>query len=183
MSTKYRFIEDRFPHFITLTLVEWIDLFSRERYKEIIIKNLEYCIKEKGLIIHSYVIMSNHLHLIVNVSRETEISTLIQNFKRYTAKALYDTLKLNSLESRRNWMLWIMESQGKKSSSNINYKVWIHENHPVILDSNFILEQKVNYIHENPVRAGICYTKEDYRYSSARQYAGEAGLLDIVCIE
>ncbi len=82
MSTKYRFIEGRFPHFITLTLVEWIDLFSRERYKEIIIKNLEYCIKEKALIIHSYVIMSNHLHLIVNTANETDISSLIKNFKK-----------------------------------------------------------------------------------------------------
>ena len=183
MSTKYRFIKDRFPHFITLTLVEWIDLFSRERYKEIIIKNLDYCIKEKGLIIHCYVIMSNHLHLIVNVSNETDLSSLIRNFKRYTAKVLYETLKSDSRESRRNWLLWIMESQGKKSSSNTNYKVWRHENHPVVLDSNFILEQKVNYIHENPVRAGICFTKADYKYSSAGQYAGEIGLLDIEFIE
>ena len=92
-------------------------------------------------------------------------------------------MKSDLRESRRNWMLWIMEGQAKKSSSNINYKVWIHENHPVILDSNFILDQKVNYIHDNPVRAGICFTKEDYKYSSARQYAGETGLLDIDCIE
>lgn len=76
-------------------------------------------------------------------------------------------------------LLWIFESQGQRSSSNENIKVWQHENHPVILDKNEIMDNRLKYIHENPVRAGICYHALDYVYSSASQYAGREGMLDL----
>ncbi len=165
MSTKYRFGNPETPHFITLTLVEWIDLFSREKYKQ--------------LKVHAYVIMTNHLHLIVSTSAGTNLATIIQNFKRHMASLIYKSLLSDCTESRRQWMLWILRHQGKKSSSNKNVKVWRHENHPILLDMNHLIDQKLTYIHENPIKAGICYTPEDYKYSSAGVYAGEAGLLDI----
>jgi putative transposase len=74
-------------------------------------------------------------------------------------------------------MVWIMESQGIKSSSNEKIKVWQHENHPVALATNEMVDQRLEYIHQNPVRAGICYTAEDYKYSSAGVYAGEVELI------
>lgn len=179
MSTAYRFTESEIPHFVTMTLVEWIDLFSREKYKEIIVDNLKYCIDKKGLIIHAYVIMSNHIHLVVTAKEGNALAGIIRDFKRYTAKVLYKTLKSDAEESRRNWMLWIIESQGKRSSANEYTKVWIHENHPVTLDTDLMQEQRIQYIHENPIRAGICHTAEDYVYSSAGQYAGESGPIPI----
>lgn len=179
MSTAYRFTENEIPHFITMTLVEWIDLLSREKYKRIIVDNLKYCIEKKGLVIHAYVIMSNHVHLIVTANGEAKLSGIIRDFKRYTAGLLYETLKNDTEESRRNWMLWILESHGERSSSNENIKVWIHENHPVALDTELMEEQRVQYIHENPVRAGICHAPEDYIYSSAGQYAGGSGPIPI----
>jgi hypothetical protein len=72
-----------------------------------------------------------------------------------------------------------MESQGKKSSSNKNYKVWRHENHPVALDTNSMVDERINYIHQNPVSAGICYTAEVFKYSSSGVYAGEIGVLGV----
>lgn len=179
MSTKYRFSENNIPHFVTLTLVEWIDLFSREKYKEIITDNLKYCITHKGLIINAYVIMTNHIHMIIQTKNGEDLAALVRDFKRFTARVVYNELKKDPTESRKNWILWIMESQGKKSSSNEKVKVWRHENHPVALVTNEMQDQRLEYIHQNPVRAGICYTAEDYKYSSAGIYAGETGVLDV----
>ena len=180
MSTNYRITDSSKPHFLTLTLVEWVDLFTREKYKQIIIDSLMYSIKEKGLVLHAFVIMSNHIHLIAKVKNESlSLTDIIRDIKRFTAKEIYNVLKSDKIESRRNWLLWIFESQGKRSSSNENIKIWRHENHPVILDRNEIIDERLYYLHKNPVRAGICYTAEDYVYSSASQYAGGEGLLDI----
>ena len=180
MSTNYRITDSNKPHFLPLTLVEWVDLFTRERYKQIVIDSLMYSIKEKGLVLHAFVSMSNHVHLIAKVRDESlSLTDIIRDIQRFTAKEIYKALKSDKLESRRNWLLWIFESQGKRSSSNENVKIWRHENHPVILDRNEIIDERLNYLHENPVRAGICFIAEDYVYSSARQYAGEEGLLAI----
>ena len=179
MSTNYRFGESDIPHFITMTVVEWVDLFNRQRYKDILIENLKFCIKNKGLIVHAYVIMSNHVHLIASTANGESLSSVIRDFKRYSAKIIYETLKEDKQESRKNWLLWIIESQGEMSSSNKHMKIWRHENHPVTLDTNNMLDQRLNYTHNNPVKAGICFTPEDYVYSSAGAYAGEASVLDV----
>jgi len=182
MSTVYRFTENDVPHFITMTLVEWIDLFNREEYKEVIVDSLKYCIDKKGLIIHAYVIMSNHIHLVVTSTHDEKLSNVVRDFKRYTAKKLYEKLTEDRQESRRNWMLWIIRSQGERSSSNIHMKMWRHENHPIPLDTEIMQEQRIQYIHENPVRAGICHTCEGYVYSSAGQYLGENGVIPITLL-
>ena len=179
MSTKYRFSDSEIPHFVTLTLVEWIDLFSRERYKEIIVENLNYCIENKGLQVYAYVIMPNHIHLIIKSDGDCELAKIIRDFKRYTAKVLYEKLRSDDAESRKNWLLRVIEEEGRKSSSNERIKVWRHENHPVTLETNEMIDDRINYIHENPVRAGICFKATDYKYSSACQYAGEIGVLKI----
>lgn len=182
MSTVYRFSESEIPHFITMTLVEWVDLFNRKDYKDILIDNLKYCIEHKGLVVHAYVIMSNHAHLVVRTRNGEKLSNVVRDFKRYTAKVIYEKLKTDKQESRRNWMLWIFESQGARSSSNEHMKIWRHENHPVPLDHGDMLESRISYIHENPVRAGICFEPAQYVYSSACDYEGHDGLLKIELI-
>ena len=180
MSTNYRITDSTRPHFLTLTLVEWVDLFSREKYKRILLDSLRFSVKEKGLVLYAYVIMSNHLHLIAKAGTDNlKLTDIIRDIKRFTANEIYKVLKSDNKESRRNWLKWIFESQGKRSSSNTNVKVWRHENHPVILDRNEIIDERLNYIHENPVRAGICYCAEDYVYSSAGYYAGRESVLDV----
>ncbi len=182
MSTVYRFTENDIPHFITMTLVEWIDLFNRQRYKDLLVDNLKHCIKNKGLVIHAYVIMSNHIHLIVRTKNDEKLASVVRDFKRYTAKVIYETLKSDNHESRKNWLKWIVESQGERSSSNENMKIWRHENHPIPLTTNEMIDQRIKYIHENPVRAGICYTPADYIYSSAGVYEGENGVMKVELI-
>ena len=105
MSTNYRITDSSRPHFLTLTLVEWVDLFTREKYKQIIIDSLKFSIMNKGLILHAYVIMSNHIHLIASVkSQDLNLTNIIRDIKRYTAKEIYNQLKSDGSESRRNWL-------------------------------------------------------------------------------
>ncbi len=92
--------------------------------------------------------------MIVRSEKVKDLAGIIRDFakgmpfhKRFTAKKIYEELKKDNGESRRNWMLWIMESQGKKSSSNKNFKVWRHENNPVALETNNMVDDRINYIH------------------------------------
>ena len=128
---------------------------------------------------HGFVIMTNHIHAIVSSDPTIDLASTIRDFKRFTAKKLYEELCNNFQESRKSWLQWIFESQGEKSSSNQTIKIWMHENHPVPLDTNSMMTQKLDYIHENPVRAGICYFAEDYVYSSAGFYSGKESVLKI----
>jgi REP element-mobilizing transposase RayT len=168
-------------HFITLTVINWIDLFSRPQLRDIIIKNLDYCQKEKGLIVYAYVIMTNHLHLIVK-SSDGNLSGTLRDFKSYSSKNLVEAIK-EIKESRRDWLLDMFQKAASINSRNKSYQVWIHGNHPIELFSNKFLDQKLDYIHNNPVRAGIVEKPEDYLYSSARNYCGMPSILNITKIE
>jgi len=153
-------------YFVTLTIVYWIDIFTRLQYKDLIIDNLEYCRKEKGLEIYSYVIMSNHLHMIAH-STEKPLSDVLRDFKTYTSKELYKAIKDNPKESRRNWMVELFEQAGKLNSLNKNFQVWQNKNQPIIMTNNKQFLIKQNYIHQNPVVAGVVANDYDYLYSSA----------------
>ncbi len=179
MSTKYRILDNQQPHFLTLTIIQWADIFSRPVYKDIFMDSLAFCVKNKGLVLHAYVIISNHVHLIASAKEGIKLSAIIRDLKRFTARRLYETLLVEPTESRRYWMRWIFESEGQRSSCNENIRVWTHDNHPIILETNGILEQKLNYLHQNPVKAGICFAAEDYVYSSAANYAGQVGIAEV----
>ena len=86
-------------------------------------------------------------------------------------------------ESRKEWILWMFERAAKKHKRNSKYQVWTHDNHPEELESNKFLDQKLDYVHQNPVRNGIVQNPEDDLYSSAMDYAGMPGYLEIEKIE
>jgi len=77
----YRIHDQTGLYFLTFTIVGWVDVFARKEYKDIIIENLKFCIQEKGLILFAYVIMSNHVHLIVRSDSEMGLSSIIRDFK------------------------------------------------------------------------------------------------------
>ncbi|WP_317174253.1 transposase [Chryseobacterium muglaense] len=99
MKEGYTIKDQEKPHFITCTVVDWIDIFTRKVYKDIAVSSLEYCIKEKGMILYGYVIMSNHIHLIVQ-SKEGKLSDLIRDFKKFTSKNILEAIQTEP-ESRR----------------------------------------------------------------------------------
>jgi len=157
-------------YFITPTVVGWVDVFTRPIYKEIIIESLKYCQKEKGLKIYAYVIMTNHLHLILQ-AENGNLTEIIRDFKKFTSKQILKAIEENVQESRKKWMLNMFEFAGKNNSNNTKYQFWQQHNNPIELYSNEVIDQKINYIHQNPIRNGLVEKEEDYLYSSARNYA------------
>ncbi len=166
MKSGHQIREQDATHFLTLTIVDWVDVFSRKNYRDIVINSLDYCIKNKGLRIYAYVIMTNHIHLIAR-SETGKLSDTIRDFKKFTAISILDAIK-NEPESRREWMLHRFAWNAAQTATNSNYQVWIHDNHPESVYSLKFFNEKLNYIHQNPVRAGWVELPEEYLYSSAK---------------
>ena len=177
MSEGYKIRDQTLPHFITFTVVDWIDVFTRQTYNDVIIKSLDYFIQNKGMILYGYVIMSNHIHIIIQ-SQEATLSDLIRDFKKFTAKSILEKIQ-NSPESRREWMLERFKLATESHSRNKNYQLWQYGNHPEEVYSNKFMWTKLDYIHLNPVRAGIVEKASHYVYSSASNYVSDSGLLKI----
>jgi len=177
MSEGYKIRDQTLPHFITVTVVDWIDVFTRKTYKDVVIESLDYCIQNKGMILFGYVIMSNHIHMIIQ-SQEATLSDLIRDFKKFTAKSILKKIQ-NSPESRREWMLERFKLATESHSRNKNYQLWQYGNHPEEVYSNKFMWSKLDYIHLNPVRAGIVEKASNYVYSSASAYVSDSGLLKI----
>lgn len=182
MSEKYKFHNPTGIYFITPVIVGWIDLFTKQRYCDIVIDSLKYCQKEKGLVIHAWCIMSSHLHLIVSSIGKEEISAIVKDFKKHTSKAIVKEIK-STEESRKGWVLRLFEEAGSKLKRISHYKVWQDGNHPIELDTNQMLDQRLEYLHENPVKQGIVYQAHDYCNSSAIDYSGGHGLIEVDLID
>jgi REP element-mobilizing transposase RayT len=168
--------------FVTDTVVDWVDIFTRPIYRHIIIESLQYCQKEKGLIIYAWVIMTNHMHMIVGSSGDNKVSDILRDFKKFTSKEIIRTLLVESTESRRDWMLNRFEYAGKNDKKITNYRFWQEGNDAQEIFLNDYFNQKLNYIHDNPVKAEIVNRAEDYKYSSAIDWAGGKGLLDVTLV-
>ncbi len=180
MSTGYQIKEQDKLYFVTLQVVRWIDVFSRESYRKIIVENLIHCQQHKGLEIYGWVIMTNHVHLLVRSNKEP-LSGILRDFKSFTSKKILEEIQ-NGQESRKDWMLNLFEFAAVKHKRNSVYQFWSHENHAEYIYSNKFMRQKLEYIHENPVRAGIVQKAEDYKYSSAGDYTDEEGLIPVLRI-
>ncbi|HET8962531.1 MAG TPA: transposase [Chitinophagales bacterium] len=178
MSTGYQIIEQDKAYFVTLQVVDWVDVFSREIYRKIIVENLCFCVQHKGLEIYGWVIMSNHVHLMLR-SKTAKLSNTLRDFKSYTAKVILNKIS-DSQESRKEWMLRQFKSATIRHKRNTEYQFWTHENHAEFLFSEKFIGQKLRYLHNNPVRAGIVSKAEHYKYSSAVDYGDEDGLIPIV---
>jgi REP element-mobilizing transposase RayT len=167
-------------HFITFSVVEWIDVFTRKIYADIVVESLKFCQTNKGLQIHAWCLMSNHIHLIVSTKEPITLSEVLRDFKKFTSTNIIKAIEDNTKESRRNWILWIFKKAGEKNKRNKNYQFWQQENHPIECSTYEILQSKMKYLHENPVRAGLVRNESDYIYSSGIDYyTKEKGLIKI----
>ena len=173
----YAIKDQTLPHFITATVVDWVDVFTRKSYRDCIINCLDFCIKNKGMILYGYVIMSNHVHMIIQ-SKDGKLSDLLRDFKKFTAKTILEKIQ-SEPESRREWMLERFKLATESHSRNKNYQFWKYGNHPEEIYSNKFMWSKLDYIHLNPVRAGIVEKASQYIYSSASNYGLDEGLLKI----
>ncbi|MCB0662726.1 MAG: transposase [Saprospiraceae bacterium] len=167
-----RIILDQYGlNYLTMTTIGWIDIFTRPVYKEILINSLKYCQQEKGLIIYAYVIMSNHIYLIASVKNGNRqpLGEVIRDFKKFTAQTIWQAIQTGP-ESRKMWLEHVLKFYGQNFTAYQHYQIWIHGSHPTLLFTDKVIWQKINYIHENPVRQGIVEHPSDYLYSSARNY-------------
>lgn len=122
--------------------------------------------------------MTNHIHIIIR-SKSEKLSDTIRDFKKYTSKKILQSIKNNTIESRKEWLLMIFRYHAKYNKRVNDQQLWTHENHAIELTFANMLSERINYIHENPVRAGWVEKAEDYLYSSARNYIRLKGLLEI----
>ncbi|MES2544554.1 MAG: transposase [Bacteroidota bacterium] len=164
MKEGYVIRDQTLPHFITATVVDWVDVFSRKIYRDSIIECFEYCIKNKGMILNSYVIMSNHIHMIVQ-SDKGELSNLLRDFKKFTAKIILEKIQTEP-ESRKEWILERFQSATETHSRNKNFQFWQYGNHAEEIYSEKFMWSKIDYI-----------------YSSASNYVDGKGIIDIALLD
>jgi REP element-mobilizing transposase RayT len=176
VSSKYKFHNPEGVYFISFAVQGWVDVFTRNEYKNIIIDNLSYCQKNKGLELFAWCLMTNHIHLIARASEGNTLPNILRDFKKFTSKQVVKAITENERESRKEWLL-----QQFKSADGIRF--WRRDNRPIELWSNAVIDQKLNYLHQNPVVEGLVFRAEDYVYSSATDYAGQHGLLDILVVQ
>ncbi len=182
MSRKYKFRDQDKLYFISFAVVNWIDLFIRNEYKQIMLESWKYCQLNKGLEIYGWCIMTSHIHMIIG-SNHDKLEDIVRDMKRHTSERLKEAIRSNPKESRREWMLWMMERAGRQNSNNSHFQLWRQDNHPIELFGHKVLHQKLDYIHNNPVESGLVEKPEDYLYSSARDYYGFPGMIDILLVD
>ena len=174
-------IKTDYAYFLTMTVVDWIDLFTRKNHKQLIVDSLKYCCLQKGLQIFGWCLMPSHLHLIANTDGKEHLSAVIRDFKKYTSKKLIWQIA-NEPESRREWLLRHFAHAAKAHPKNTGYKVWRDGNHAIEIRSERVAWQKLRYIHNNPVVDNIVEKPEEYLYSSARNYYDRSALLAVECL-
>lgn len=173
----YNIQDQSLPHFMTFTVVDWVDVFTRKSYRDLVLQSFEFCRKSKGMILYGYVIMSNHIHVVMQ-SKNGKLSDLVRDFKKFTASNILKMIE-NEPESRKDWMLKRFEFAARSHGRNDIFQFWKYGSHPEEIYTQKFLWTKLDYIHQNPVRAGLVEKSEDYLYSSSRNYNGIKGLIEI----
>ena len=171
--TRYKILSgDQNPYFITATTVNWLPLFINPIIAQIVIDSLKYLTSKDRLILYAYVLMENHLHLIAsadNLGRE------IASFKSFTARKCIDYYKENGNKTILK-QLSIYKLRHRKDR---DYQFWQEGVHPKRIQDREMMRQKIEYIHQNPVRRGYIDYPEHWRCSSARNYSGVCGVIDV----
>jgi len=181
MSDRYKATELEKAYYITITVVDWIDLFTRKRYKDIMVDALKYGQTSKGLEIYAWCLMPSHLHMICRSNSQNSVADIMRDLKGHTSKQLIRSITEEN-ESRTEWMLERFEKACAHLKRGQKYKIWQNGYHAKELTGNAFIYQKLKYIHMNPVEAGIVEKFEDYLYSSGPNYADKDGMLDVVVL-
>jgi REP element-mobilizing transposase RayT len=172
MANAYTIHNQEGTYFVTFTVHQWVDVFSRNAYADILLENLRYCQQNKEFKIYAWVIMTNHCHLIVR-SEGFKLSDVIRDFKKHTSKKLIEAIENSETESRKRWLLWLLKKDEMKW-------FWEEGYHGEEIESRLFFNTKVRYIHLNPVMAGIVEKEEEYLLSSCGDFYGtRKGLLKL----
>ena len=170
--TRYRVFENQSPHFLTCTVVNWLPLFASPPVVDILYTSWRFLQAHERLTLYAYVVMENHLHL---VASSPDLSKEIGDFKSFTARQIIDYLKEKNAEA----VLMQLAQSKLAHKQDREYQVWQEGSHPQLIQDEAMMRQKIEYIHNNPVRRGYVDDPIHWRYSSARNYAGLPGLIDV----
>ena len=169
--SRYKITDPQAPHFITLTVLHWIPVFTRTATVNILLDSLRYLMAE-GLTVYAYVILENHCHLMV---QSQSLDRDITRFKSFTARQLISWLHDNHIKQ----ILEQLAFYKKAHKGDRAYQFWQEGVHPELIQNDEMMRQKIEYIHQNPVKRGYVDEAVHWRYSSARDYDGSEGLLEV----
>jgi REP element-mobilizing transposase RayT len=173
--SRYRFCEDFKPHFITNTVVAWLPVFAHPEFTEMIFESWRFLQRERQIDILAFVAMENHLHWI---AVGPQLSKRVGEFKSFTATTIVKKMKQLHYQT----VLQELEHFKLRHKTDQTHQMWQEGSHPQVIEHDDVMWQKIEYIHNNPVRRGYVDDPVHWRYSSARNYAGKPGLLDI-CVD
>lgn len=173
--TRYRFGDEHYPYFLTQTIVAWLPIFSRPDLVDIVLDSWRFLQRERGIVILAWVILENHLHWI---GAGPQLGKRVGEFKSFTATSIVKLLR----EKAAHALLQALEYYKLRHKIDQQHQLWQDGSHPQIIESEEVMWQKIEYIHNNPLRRGYVDDPQHWRYSSARDYAGKPGLLD-VCVD
>jgi REP element-mobilizing transposase RayT len=172
--SRYRFVDVTQPHFMTCTVLHWIPVFTRPETVEILLDSLRF-LSAEGLKVYAYVILENHLHII---AQSAQLDRDMARFKSHTARQVLNYL----VEKKVRMVLDQLAFYKKAHKGDRGYQFWQEGVHPEVIKDRDMMRERIEYIHNNPVQRGYVDEPEHWRYSSARNYAGDDGLLD-VCLD
>ena len=163
MRSRYTIREKDQAHFVTATIVEWLPVFTTAGCCNILVESLLHCRQHKALRIHAWVILDNHFHAILS---GPDLADTLRDLKRFTARSLLSQLQIE----KREWLLNQLAFYRAKHKSDSDHQVWQEGSHPQAISTDAVMEQKLDYLHHNPVRRGFVAAPEHWSYSSAHEW-------------
>ena len=170
--TRYKIYETESPYFITSTINSWLPVFTRQATADIILDSWRHLQKERDLRLFAYVILENHLHMIVSAP---ELSGVMQSFKSWTAREI---IRLLNVQGGRT-LLRQLKATKLNHKTQSEHQVWQEGGKPKQIQNDEMMWQKIEYIHNNPLDRGFVDDPVHWRWSSARNYAGQTGLIEV----
>jgi putative transposase len=159
------------PQFFTATILEWKHLLKSDIYKMIIVDSLKHLVEQQRIVVYGYVIMENHIHLIWQMYNENKREEVQHSFLSYTAKQLKKALEQDDPKFLEAFRV---------NAKDRMYQIWERNALSIDLFTPAVFDQKLAYIHYNPLKAGLCKYPEDYRFSSARFYYDGTDLFNFI---
>lgn len=148
-------------YYTTATILEWKYLLKHDKYKDIILDSLKYLVEKRRIILNAFVIMNNHMHLIWQIVEPNELAAVQRDFLKFVAQNIKYDLKQHHPEELKRY---------KVDAADREYQIWERNPLSVAVWSEWVMQQKLHYIHQNPVRANLVSDPENYKYSSAYFY-------------
>ncbi len=170
--SRYVITDPTQPHFLTCTVMEWLPLFTRPALVDILFDCWRYQQANQGLRLYGYVVLENHLHYL---AQAPDLARCVRSFKSYTARQMLDHLAQRGADAT----LQRLGFAKRAHKQDREYQFWQEGSHAELVCSAEVMHQKLDYIHQNPVRRGYVDLPEHWRYSSARNYEGQPGLIEI----